>query len=91
MKHPFHKNSVGYRTIGDPYEPVQFGNLELSQLQGPKPRDDDEKMISSLLHDNNDNNIDDDDLTPQIPRNDDRYCMRAMLAAGVNTSERGES
>ena len=49
------------------------------------------KMISSLLHDNNDNNNDDDDQTPLIPRNDDRYCMRAMLAAGVNTSERGES
>ena len=49
------------------------------------------KMISSLSYDNNDDDNNDDDQTPQIPRNDDRYCMRAMLAAGVNTSERGES
>ena len=79
------------KSIGDPYEQVQFGYLELPQLQESKPRYEDEKMISSLSHDNNDDDNDDDDQTPLIPRNDDRYCMRAMLAAGVNTSERGES
>ena len=78
---------ITIKSIGDPNEQVQFGYLELPQLQESKPRYEDEKMISSLSHDNND----DDDQTPLIPRNDDRYCMRAMLAAGVNTSERGES
>ena len=76
---------ITIKTIGDAYEQVQFGYLELSHCKGQNLGMTSKIMISSLLHDNNDDDNDDDNGDNNDDKNDDDDQSRPLCSPGMMT------